>query len=149
VFLNTWFDFPAGEQAQAIDWGLVLQVRQAVARELERLRINGDIGSSLDAEVDLYADERLKAELDKLGEELRFALITSAARVHPAAARPDDAAPAGDPKGVWIAAARSSNPKCARCWHRRADVGADRAHPELCGRCVENVFGAGEIRKIA
>jgi isoleucyl-tRNA synthetase len=34
-----------------------------------------------------------------------------------------------------------------RCWHHREDVGADGNHPELCGRCVENVTGAGETRR--
>jgi isoleucyl-tRNA synthetase len=43
----------------------------------------------------------------------------------------------------------SPHAKCERCWHWRADVGADRAHPGLCGRCVANLFGAGEPRRFA
>jgi isoleucyl-tRNA synthetase len=39
--------------------------------------------------------------------------------------------------------------KCERCWHWRDDVGDDRAHPALCGRCVTNLFGAGEPRAVA
>jgi isoleucyl-tRNA synthetase len=26
------------------------------------------------------------------------------------------------------------------------DVGADPAHPTICGRCTANLFGAGEAR---
>ena len=37
--------------------------------------------------------------------------------------------------------------KCVRCWHYRADVGAHAGHPELCGRCVSNIDGAGEDRR--
>lgn len=48
---------------------------------------------------------------------------------------------------VWIAARPSSAGKCVRCWHHRADVGHDAGHPELCGRCVQNVVGSGELRQ--
>jgi len=37
--------------------------------------------------------------------------------------------------------------KCIRCWQHRADVGANPDHPEICGRCVENVTGQGEDRR--
>ena len=40
----------------------------------------------------------------------------------------------------------SAHKKCERCWHYRADVGADAAHPDLCGRCVSNTTGSGESR---
>jgi isoleucyl-tRNA synthetase len=43
----------------------------------------------------------------------------------------------------------SEHEKCVRCWHYRADVGSNAEHPELCARCVENVAGAGETRRIA
>src|SRR5690606_19153015 len=116
-----------------------------------RLRVAGDIGSSLDAEVDLYCDDRLLAALAPLDDELRFVLITSYARVHPSADRPAGAAEAtldgGEP--FWIAAAPSTHAKCVRCWHHRADVGAQAAHPALCARCVENIAGDGETRRHA
>ncbi len=36
--------------------------------------------------------------------------------------------------------------KCVRCWHHREDVGSHAEHPELCGRCVENIAATGESR---
>ncbi len=42
---------------------------------------------------------------------------------------------------------RARTAKCERCWHYRADVGAEPAHPGLCGRCADNLFGAGEDRQ--
>jgi isoleucyl-tRNA synthetase len=53
---------------------------------------------------------------------------------------------------VWVSAEVSAAPKCVRCWHHREDVGSHPEHPELCGRCVENVAafegqGAGENRR--
>ncbi len=151
VFLETWYEglqaMPGGDPARAF-WGRVMQVRSVVSRELERMRKEGVIGSSLDAEVDLYCSEALLDELRRLGDELRFVLITSEARLHPAAERPDGVAES-ELDGLSIVARASGYAKCSRCWHHREDVGADSAHPELCGRCVENVAGEGEARHFA
>jgi isoleucyl-tRNA synthetase len=149
VMLTTWHQTPAATVPQPIDWATVLRVRVGVARELERLRGAGDIGSSLDASVDLYCEPAAYDALAPLGDELRFALITSEAHLHRAAGKPADAVAAADCEGVYIAAKRSDNDKCVRCWQRRPDVGRSEEHPELCGRCVENVAGEGEIREFA
>jgi isoleucyl-tRNA synthetase len=45
-----------------------------------------------------------------------------------------------------VSARPSTQVKCARCWHYRADVGSNPAHPELCGRCDSNLHGTGEVR---
>jgi isoleucyl-tRNA synthetase len=149
VLLSTWYKTPAAAIRQPIDWATVLRVRADVARELERLRSAGEIGSSLDAAVDLYCDQAVYDALAPLGDELRFALITSQATLRPATEKPADAVPATDCEGVHIAARRSADEKCVRCWQRRPDVGRSDAHPELCGRCVENVAGEGEVRRFA
>lgn len=152
VFLETWHALPkeAAGQGREAFWEQVLAVREAVSRELEKLRAAGAIGGSLDAEVALYCDDALRARLSELGEELRFILITSEARVLPANAHPADAARAALPgHELWIEARASTHPKCIRCWHHRPDVGRDRRHPLLCARCVANVEGAGEQRRIA
>ncbi len=157
VFLETWYELPEmlvpeGDAAARMGmefWERVLDVRVVVAKELERLRVAGAIGSSLDAEVDLYCDPELELLLGQLQDELRFVLITSRACVHPLAERPADAVRAeGYPGGeLWLLVRPSSHPKCVRCWHRREDVGSDPGRPELCGRCVENVAGSGEQRR--
>ncbi len=152
VLLETWYTLPEakGETAQTdlAFWDTVLAVREAVGKELEPLREAGEIGASLDAEVDLYCEPGLLAKLQTLEDELRFVLITSYARVHPAAARPAYAA-ATALEGCWVAVAPSKHPKCVRCWHHRQDVGSHAAHPEICARCVENVAGKGELRRYA
>ena len=141
----------AHKARDAIDrafWDQVLAVRLAVAKPLEAARQAGLIGSGLDAELDLYAAPELAATLGRLGDELRFALITSAAPVHPLADRPTDAQDT-ELAGLAVRVRKSVHPKCVRCWHLRPDVGADPEHPELCGRCVDNVAGAGEKRRFA
>jgi len=129
----------------------VLELRSAVLRELERLRVAGQIGAPLDAVVDIYATPALRSSLEPLGDELRFVLITSEARVHPAEARPADAvpSPADGEATAWIRVLPSTATKCVRCWHKRDDVGSVPAHPELCARCAVNVDGPGETRRFA
>jgi len=132
-------------------WQQVLEVREAVSKELENLRVAGGIGSSLAAEVDLYCGSEIYARLMSLEDELRFVLISSYARVHRDTEKTDDAVHVTLENGdeLWVAVAPSAHAKCARCWHHREDVGANAAHPDLCGRCVENVDGDGEHRRFA
>jgi len=157
VFLETWYSLPevhVGDQAGDIgyrDWDRVMEVREVVSKELERLRVAGGIGSSLEAEVDLYCGQELYEQLVKLEDELRFVLITSYARLHRDYEHPDHAAhfALSTNDELWIAVAPAAHPKCVRCWHRREDVGQHAEHPALCGRCVENVAGGGEVRRFA
>ncbi|HEY0676350.1 MAG TPA: class I tRNA ligase family protein, partial [Immundisolibacter sp.] len=151
VLLAQWYALPtlpdeATETLRPADWERLRAIRDAVNRQLERLRVAGDIGSALDAEVDLYVNAGDRALLDRLGDELRFALICSYARVHADTARPTDVHADAD---LWLTARASAHPKCIRCWHHREDVGSDAQHPQLCGRCIENVSGAGERRQFA
>jgi isoleucyl-tRNA synthetase len=139
IFVHTWdgmLPTVADADALAARWQTIIGVRALVQRELEAVRQAGGIGSSLQAEVDIVADAETHAALASLGDDLRFVLITSAARVT-----------RGD--ALSIAVTPSAHPKCDRCWHWRADVGRDPAHPTLCGRCVANLFGAGEPRTYA
>jgi len=148
VFLSQWHRFPEDAEGATVSWDEVIALRADVARELEVLRTRGEIGGPLDATVDLWVDAERYARLAALGEELRFALITSEARLHLAPA-PEGTAQAAELPGVWIAAAASSERKCTRCWHKRADVGSVEGHPDACARCAGNVSGAGERRHYA
>ena len=151
VFMETWYEGLSLREQGPLDaaaWRQVITVKTAVGKQLELMRKEGIIGSSLDAEVELYCDEPLLSLLASLGDELRYALITAYASV----ARWIDASPQAmdtEVNGLKIAAWASEHPKCTRCWHHREDVGRDTEHPELCGRCIENVAGAGEVRRFA
>jgi isoleucyl-tRNA synthetase len=149
VFLTGWHQFPE-TPAPTIDWDALIALRQAVLRELEKLREAGTIGAPLEAEVDVYALTDHAARYRAVGEELRFLTITSAARVHVVQAEPPDAvvAEAGSAviPGVWLKVRRTGGNKCVRCWHLTDDVGVDAAHPELCRRCAGNVGNNPEQR---
>ncbi len=152
VFTQHWHRFPreaaGGGRLDEADWQRLLRARGEVSRVLEGMRKAGEIGSSLDAEVVLYCDGKLRESLAKLEDELRFALITSHARLKPLAEAGPEAVET-QVTGLKVAAAASSHPKCVRCWHHREDVGTHPDHPQLCGRCVENVEGRGEERRFA
>ena len=153
VFLSTWYELPAEPEsaAGAIDWPALIALRTDVARELERLRAAGAIGAPLEAELDVYCTAEPFGRLNALGEELRFLMITSQARVHRVEQPPADAVPAASVPGggVWLKVARTGAPKCVRCWHLREDVGSVAEHPELCRRCVGNLSEPGETRRYA
>ncbi|CAM3357693.1 isoleucine--tRNA ligase [Pseudomonas plecoglossicida] len=152
VMLNGWYqgltELPQGTELDRAYWDRVMAVKAAVNKELENQRTAKVIGGNLQAEVTLFADEGLSADLGKLGDELRFVLITSAASVVPFAQAPADAV-ATEVEGLKLKVVKSGHAKCGRCWHFRADVGSHPEHPEICSRCVDNLSGSGEVRHYA
>src|SRR5258708_14307320 len=107
------------------------QIRSEVQKLLENHRAAGRIGSSLQAEVEIAASGEKLELLKGLGDDLRFVLITSRATVVGAASEADEA----------IHTLPSPHPKCQRCCHCRADVGADPNHPGICVRALHNIYG--------
>ncbi|MEJ2143056.1 MAG: isoleucine--tRNA ligase [Gammaproteobacteria bacterium] len=156
VFLNTWYELPKMHAIEDVAasmqyWKQIMEVRDAVNKELEALRVAGGIGSGLDAEVGIYCGREIHDLLATLGDELRFVLITSYARIYLAGEPPNEAAhyTLTSNDEIWVSVSPSEHAKCVRCWHHREDVGSNSKHPELCGRCVENVDGDGEQREHA
>lgn len=152
VFMATWYDglvnLPKDSEFDHHFWSQVINIRDEVNKHLEASRKSGDIGSPLAAEITLYLDTTLKVCLDKLGDECRFIFITSDVILHPYQEKPVNI-PESEVAGLGIHVHSSSHEKCNRCWHRRSDVGAHELHPELCGRCVSNLTGPGEVRHYA
>lgn len=140
VFEDIWYALPAHDLSaeRVLDWEQLLQVRALSNKFIEEKRAEGLVGSSLQAELDIYAQDPTYRVLKSFGEDLRFLLITSRATVHEEIGA-----------GLQIKVSPSVHLKCDRCWHYRADVGADAAHPHICGRCVSNLFGRGEPRRFA
>lgn len=152
VFENTWYEglfrLDAAEPMNESFWTQVQAVKEGVNKVLELARNEGRVGGSLKAEVTLYCDPELHELLSELGEELRFVTLTSEARLAPLSDAGEQAV-STDLEGLKVTVVASEHTKCTRCWHQRADVGTFAEHPELCGRCVENVSGKGEVRLYA
>ncbi len=152
VFLEGWYEgltkLDENTSMNREFWQKIMAVRTAVSKELEKSRGKGDIGSSLNAEVELYCNAELYEALSQLSGELHFIFITSNASLMADQFAPDDAIQT-ELEGVKLKVIVSEHKKCVRCWHQRYDVGEHVEHPELCGRCVENVVGDGEQRYYA
>jgi isoleucyl-tRNA synthetase len=148
IFLAEWYTLPSAETADFTesDWALIASARNAVNKVLEGKKEQG-IQKSLEAEVTLFADTELHSALSKLADELRFVLITSDAKLKPMT-NTDDGEPT-ELDGLRLIVEKTAYAKCDRCWHHREDVGAHAEYPELCGRCVDNIAGAGERRLYA
>jgi isoleucyl-tRNA synthetase len=152
VLLEQWYSglssISDGQPMGRSYWERAMAVRTAVNKEMETQRSAGVLRGSLDANVTLYCAPELLADLQALDQELRFVLITSGAQLAALDTAPADAADT-EVEGLRLSVKVSEDEKCERCWHRTEDVGQTPAHPTLCGRCVENIDGAGEQRHFA
>ena len=136
IFLETYAELAGPDEALLAKWTRIREIRDAVNKDIEALRADGKVGSSLQAEVSLEVAADDHALLASLGHDLKFVFITSAIDLIAGSA-------------INTRARTSFYSKCERCWHYRDDVGTDPAHPTICGRCTVNLFGAGEDRKFA
>ncbi len=149
VLFSTWYeDLVPADEARRDWWHDLLALRAGVTRMLEGMRQDGAIGSALEAEVTLYLDDALLRRYGEAATELRFLFITSELELKPVAERLDGAERIElEGHQAWATARATDHAKCVRCWHRRADVGSDAEHPELCGRCIGNIGDAPEQRQ--
>ncbi|SKC46473.1 isoleucine--tRNA ligase [Pseudoxanthomonas indica] len=140
VLFATWYDglapLDADAALSAADFDQLLALREQVSKVLEPMRANSQIGAALEAEISVSVNAALAGKWQPLADELRFFLISG-----------DVSVSAIDADEVFVLAQPTSKTKCVRCWHHRADVGADARHPELCARCASNVEGPGEDRR--
>jgi isoleucyl-tRNA synthetase len=136
IFLETYAQLPPADAALIAKYSRIRELRDAVNKDIEALRAQGQVGSSLQANVVLAVPPQDHALLTSLGDDLKFVFITSAIELK--------AAPA-----VSISSKATLDIKCERCWHYCPDVGQDSAHPTICGRCISNLYGTGEQRRFA
>ena len=136
IFLEEFASFDAPDGALLAKWARIREIRELVNKDIEALREKGEVGSSLQANVTLTAPPQDHALLASLGDDLKFVFITSAIELE-----------AGSALSTSVKASKAA--KCERCWHYRDDVGQDAEHPTICGRCVSNLYGAGETRTAA
>jgi isoleucyl-tRNA synthetase len=141
IFTQMFYPLPKiADGAVLLDkYDQLRDIRSIVTKQLEEVRIEGKIGSSLQAEIAIKASGDKFAALDSLGDDLKFIFITSKVKLEKVAADSEET----------ISVTPSPFTKCDRCWHYREDVGSDAAHPQICGRCASNLFGEGEPRKFA
>ena len=136
IFLETYAAFKPQDDALLAKWARIRELRDTVNKDIEALRADGKVGSSLQASVTLQVAADDHALLASLGDDLKFVFITSAIELIASSA-------------TLVSTAASTAIKCERCWHYQDTVGSDTSHPTICSRCVSNLYGTGESRMFA
>ncbi len=136
IFIETFVDLGQPNDALLAKWSRICEIRNAVNKDIETVRAAGQLGASLQANIELQVNADDFALLSSLGNDLKFVFITSAVVLKQGSA-------------LATQVSVSTAPKCERCWHYSDDVGQDTAHPTLCGRCSSNLYGEGEARHCA
>jgi isoleucyl-tRNA synthetase len=169
VFTAHWYDglCPLLSDQASFDeafWQSMMDLRDQVNKQLECLRKEGKVKGSLTAELVIYLDgtHNIHEKLKQLGDELRFILLVSNIEVKTVApiSEFNENITTTEPYvfladlgvgvgSVLIEIKPTEHAKCERCWHHRDDVGTHEGHEGICGRCVENVAGEGEVRHYA
>ena len=171
IFEQTYSDTAAwNDAALLVKWEAIRSLRNAVNFQIEALRVDGKVGSSLRADVVITATPATYESLSHLGDDLKFVLIVSTVKLvltHECPQADDMRRPppegvketsggrafpgeSSDESDYRVRATPSSAPKCERCWHYRDDVGIDPMRPELCGRCTDDAdLCGGASRTVA
>ena len=137
IFVETYSDTEAwANDALLAKWSRIREVREFANKQIEAVRASGQLGSSLQAAISITATADDHALLASLGDGLKFVTITSQASL-------------SEGSELAVSVTPSAAMKCERCWHYRDDVGHDASHPTICGRCTSNLYGAGEVRRVA
>ena len=127
VHLQQFPNLPASwrDDALAGKWEQVRARRRWATVNIETMRQQGSVGSSLETEVTLF----FEPGEDRLLSEAEWAEILIASIVVFA-----------PPQIGNLASARiAEGDKCARCWRVLPEVGKQPGHPELCARCADAV----------
>ncbi|OQX87966.1 MAG: isoleucine--tRNA ligase [Candidatus Omnitrophica bacterium 4484_70.2] len=121
---------PEYEDKQILEkWKEILLLRESVLKEIERRREEGLIGSSLEAEVVIYAEGEKFYFLREYEDILREVFIVSSVKVKEGA--------------FSIEVNKAKGSKCSRCWNYKEEVGKDKEFPQLCQRCISIIKGGG------
>ncbi|MEI7464427.1 MAG: isoleucine--tRNA ligase [Burkholderiales bacterium] len=137
IFIETYSNTETwADDALLAKWSRIREVREFANKQIEAVRAAGQLGSSLQASISITASAADHALLASLGDGLKFVTITSQASL-------------SEGSELAVSVTPSAAKKCERCWHYRDDVGQDSTDPTICGRCTSNLYGAGEVRRVA
>jgi isoleucyl-tRNA synthetase len=128
VHLLTWPEVDGNwrDDALAGRWAQLRELRARITAEIEPLRREKVIGSSLEAQVSLVVPAA------------DVALTGSANLAELAISGPVTVTTGESGDGIAVAIAKTDLHKCGRCWRHLPDVAEDEA---LCGRCESVVHG--------
>lgn len=118
-------------------WQQLATLRERVLADIEPLRKDKQIGSSLQARVVLTATEKELAFLESYAAQLPMLFIVSEVVLRPA---PADSEARTEP-GPAITIERAGGLKCERCWRYVPALSSEPATEGICARCQIAVSG--------
>ena len=128
--------FPTSDELQRLfdrelveRWTRLIELRDQVLAEIEPLRTDKRIGSSLQARVVISAPDAELAFLRSYAGHLPMLFIVSQVDLR--------ALPAGSDGHRHVVIERADGVKCARCWRYVASVSTEPAWEGLCERCQD------------
>ncbi|VWX30995.1 isoleucyl-tRNA synthetase [Moraxellaceae bacterium 17A] len=161
IFTQEWYEFPQFDMTDISepDWDVILDIKDIVNKKMDVARSEGLINSNLSASVTIKTIGYVYKTLSKLDKELKFVFINSNVNlISESTGKAQEVKKLDKESGqldvttyndLDIIVEPAQGEKCVRCWHIREDIGINPAHPEICGRCAENVEGQGEVRHYA
>ncbi len=141
VHLSLWpepIQSPLDDEGQK-RWKAFLAIRDEVMKALERRRLEGLIGSPLEAHVTLIvSDQKLRTLCETHQQTLADLFIVSGLAIQ------GDGQRASSENSTFpglsdVRVEAALGDKCQRCWKHLTTVGKDTGHPQLCDRCVRVV----------
>ncbi len=159
IFTELFYTLPQFNDANNLlkqkllqNWQNIRQARNEVNKCLEEARINGNIGSSLQAHLNLNIKADYTDLFKHMKNDLHFIFMVSKVNMSfeplPLNAKNNQ----NNTESILfnnIEVETSTYQKCERCWHYREDVGHDANHATICKRCTSNLFSDGETRCFA
>jgi isoleucyl-tRNA synthetase len=143
VHLELFPDIPAGWRDDALGarWAALRNLRRVVTGALEVERGAKRLGSSLQAELELFVPPHLAGLVRDV--DLAELCITSAGTVRPGPL-PADAFVLPDVAEIGVRIRPAPGQRCERCWRVLPEIGRVPGHADLCARCaavVEAIAG--------
>ena len=111
----------------------VIELVPVVAKALEELRTNGQIGSSFDAQINILTKTPDRYTFLQ-SFEIQLCEIFKVSQVKVTL-------DAGNSQEFSIKVDKAGGNKCSRCWNYSLTTGKDKEHPLLCGNCLSAVRG--------
>jgi isoleucyl-tRNA synthetase len=110
-------------------WARLTSLREQVLAEIEPLRKDKRIGSSLQAKAVLSVPKDDLAFFERYARDLPMLFIVSDVELRPA--------PAGAGPGIGVSIERTDGIKCERCWRYVKTVSRDPSWAGICDRCQD------------
>ncbi|HXT41790.1 MAG TPA: isoleucine--tRNA ligase [Candidatus Angelobacter sp.] len=130
VHSTTWIEIEfTFHESEKTTWKQLFLFRERALPMLEDMRREKKVGKSLEAEIIALGPAEQISFLSEWKDAFRELVNVSQIRV-----KVDEQF-----ASISLVGGQAPGQKCERCWHWETDVGANKEHPTICGRCVEAV----------